>query len=69
MNLQKCRHIISDDMDSKVICIPKQPGNDFQMDTCHWLLGDLLDHLKPLHLVVTDKKKLKRFPNVNFYVR
>ena len=35
MNLQKCRHIISDDMDSKVICIPKQPGNDFQMDTCH----------------------------------
>ena len=24
-------------MDSKVICIPKQPGNDFQMDTCHWV--------------------------------
>ena len=60
-----------DDMDSKVICIHHAvgAGNDFQMDTCHWLLGDLLDHLKPLHLVVTDKKKLKRFPNVNFYVR
>ena len=61
-----------DDMDSKVICIHHAvgAGNDFQMDTCHWLLGDLLDHLKPLHLVVTDKKSWNGFQTSTFmYVK